>query len=246
MSFIAAQNVYHSYDSLHVLRDINFQIQEGEFVSIVGPSGCGKTTLLKIVGGLLPPLRGHISIKESSLDVAVKKRELGFVFQNPVLFPWRTVLKNVELPLEIIGDTSPLAEAQELIELIGLKEFAGYYPDALSGGMKQRVSLARALVFNPDILLMDEPFGALDELTRERMNLVLLDIWQKTKKTILFVTHSLSESVFLSDKVIVLSDRPATIAAVRDIQLPRPRAIETKSSKEYLDQIQWLRNQLHE
>lgn len=240
------QNVAHSYQSLRVLNDVSFQIEEGEFVSIIGPSGCGKTTLLKIIGGLINPSKGNIAVKNNSVDVALKRRDFGFVFQNPVLFPWRTVLKNVELPLEIIGDATPLVEAKQLLETTGLKEFTDYYPDALSGGMKQRVSLARALVFNPDILLMDEPFGALDELTREKMNLVLLDIWQKAKKTILFVTHSLSEAVFLADKVIVLSKRPATIAAVREIKLPRPRTIEVKNSKEYLDHILWLRNQLHE
>lgn len=244
MSFIDVQHVKYSYNSLSVLDDVSFQIAEGEFVSIVGPSGCGKTTLLKTLGGLLPLSRGRITIKNNSLDVAVKRRDFGFIFQNPVLLPWRTVLQNIELPLEIIGDQTPLEESEKLLDLLGLKGFAKYYPQALSGGMKQRVAIARALVFNPDILLMDEPFGALDELMRERLNLELLRIWRQTHKTIIFVTHSVSEAVFLSNRVIVLSERPARITDTRNIDLPFPRAISIKQSDGYSQYITWLRNQL--
>ncbi|MFH1966407.1 MAG: ABC transporter ATP-binding protein [Patescibacteria group bacterium] len=244
MSFIDVQNIKHSFSSLNVLNDISLEIKEREFVSIIGPSGCGKTTLLKILGGLLPPSRGNITIKDNSLDVAIKRRDFGFVFQNPVLLPWRTVLQNIELPLEIIGDQTPLAESEKLLELLGLKDFGKYYPKALSGGMKQRVAIARALVFNPDILLMDEPFGALDELTRERLNLELLKIWEQTHKTIVFVTHSISEAVFLSNRVIVLSERPAKIDEIKEIDLPFPRTIAVKQSKEYFQYITWLRNKL--
>ncbi|PIS30889.1 MAG: ABC transporter [Candidatus Portnoybacteria bacterium CG08_land_8_20_14_0_20_40_83] len=244
MSFIDVQNIKHSFNSLNVLNDISLRIKEGEFVSVIGPSGCGKTTLLKILGGLLPPSHGNITIKDSSLDIAIKRRDFGFVFQNPVLLPWRTVLQNIELPLEIIGDQTPFAESEKLLELLGLKGFGKYYPKALSGGMKQRVAIARALVFNPDILLMDEPFGALDELTRERLNLELLKIWEQTHKTIIFITHSISEAVFLSNRVIVLSERPAKIDEIKEIDLPFPRTIAVKQSKEYFQYITWLRNKL--
>jgi len=244
MSFIDVQNIKHSFNSLNVLNDISLRIKEGEFVSVIGPSGCGKTTLLKILGGLLPPSHGNITIKDSSLDIAIKRRDFGFVFQNPVLLPWRTVLQNIELPLEIIGDQTPFAESEKLLELLGLKGFGKYYPKALSGGMKQRVAIARALVFNPDILLMDEPFGALDELTRERLNLELLKIWEQTHKTIIFITHSISEAVFLSNRVIVLSERPAKIDEIKEIDLPFPRTIAVKQSKEYFQYIIWLRNKL--
>jgi len=244
MSFIDVQNIKHSFNSLNVLNDISLRIKEGEFVSVIGPSGCGKTTLLKILGGLLPPSHGNITIKDSSLDIAIKRRDFGFVFQNPVILPWRTVLQNIELPLEIIGDQTPFAESEKLLELLGLKGFGKYYPKALSGGMKQRVAIARALVFNPDILLMDEPFGALDELTRERLNLELLKIWEQTHKTIIFITHSISEAVFLSNRVIVLSERPAKIDEIKEIDLPFPRTIAVKQSKEYFQYITWLRNKL--
>ena len=246
MSLIDTKNVSHSYNSLHVLDDINLQVKEGEFVSVVGPSGCGKTTLLKILGGLLTPTHGDTGVKGNSIDVALKRRDFGFVFQNPVLLSWRNVLKNIELPLEIIGDKTPFAESEKLLELVGLKDFSGYYPTALSGGMRQRVAIARALVFNPDILLMDEPFGALDELIRERLNLELLRIWQETRKTIIFVTHSISEAVFLSNRVIMLSERPAKIVGIREIDLPFPRTSETRQSKEYFQHLTWLRNQLKE
>lgn len=246
MPLIDAKNVSHFYNSLHVLDNINLEVKKGEFVSVVGPSGCGKTTLLKILGGLLSPARGDLGVKGNSIDVAVKRRDFGFVFQNPVLLAWRNVLQNIELPLEVIGDRTPLAESEKLIELVGLEDFSNYYPTALSGGMKQRVAIARALVFNPDILLMDEPFGALDELIRERLNLELLRIWQETRKTIVFVTHSISEAVFLSNRVIMLSERPAKVIGVREIDLPFPRTSETRQSKEYFQHVTWLRNQLKE
>lgn len=246
MPLIDAKSVSHFYNSLHVLDEINLEVKEGEFVSVIGPSGCGKTTLLKILGGLLSPTRGELSVKGNSIDVAVKRRDFGFVFQNPVLLPWRNVLQNIELPLEVIGDRTPFAESKKLIELVGLEDFGSYYPNALSGGMKQRVAIARALVFNPDIFLMDEPFGALDELIRERLNLELLHIWQETRKTIVFVTHSISEAAFLSNRVIMLSERPAKVIGVREIDLPFPRTSKTRQSKEYFQHVIWLRKQLKE
>lgn len=246
MPLIDAKNVSHFYNSLHALDDINLEVKEGEFVSVVGSSGCGKTTLLKILGGLLAPTSGELGVNGNSIDVAVKRRDFGFVFQNPVLLPWRNVLQNIELPLEVIGDKTPLAESEKMLELVGLEDFGNYYPNALSGGMKQRVAIARALVFNPDILLMDEPFGALDELIRERLNLKLLRVWQETRKTIVFVTHSISEAVFLSNRVIMLSERPAKVISAREIDLPFPRTSETWQTKEYFQHVTWLRKQLKE
>lgn len=243
-NFIDAKNISHFYNSRHVINDISLQVKEGEFVSVVGPSGCGKTTLLKILGGLLSPTHSEISVKDNSIEVALKNRNFGFVFQNPVLLPWRNVLQNITLPTEIIGNSMSFMEPKKLLELVGLENFSNYYPSALSGGMQQRVAIARALIFNPDILLMDEPFGALDEFMRERLNLELLNIWQETHKTIVFVTHSISEAVFLSNRVIVLSKCPAKNIAVKEINLPFPRTSDTRKSKEYFQHIIWLRNQI--
>lgn len=242
---IDARKITYSYSSFRVLNSIDFEVKEGEFVSIIGPSGCGKTTLLKILGGLIP-IHSNILIKGNSIDVATQRRDFGFVFQNSVLFPWRNVLENIELPLEIIGDQTPSPESKKLLQQVGLEEFASYFPLTLSGGMKQRVALARTLVYNPDILLMDEPFGALDEFTREQLNLLLLQIWEGTRKTIVFVTHSISEAVFLSHRVFVFSARPARVTAIREIDFPFPRTLAIKQSPKYLQHIVWLRNQLKE
>lgn len=242
MTFVVAKNIKYFYNSLSVLNDISLEVQKGEFITIIGPSGCGKTTLLKILGGLLPLSNGSISVQDNSVNVAVKRCDFGFVFQNPVLLPWRTVLENIELPLEIIGNKAPFMAPKKLLELVGLKGFGNYYPNELSGGMKQRTAIARALIFNPDILLMDEPFGALDEMTRERLNLELLKIWKQTRKTVFFITHSVSEAVFLSNRVIVLSKRPAKILETKKIDLSYPRTIETKQSKKYFEYVKWLRN----
>jgi len=245
MSIISLQNVCHQYDDLEVLDQINFDLDNGEFVSIVGPSGCGKSTLLKIIGGLIKPREGIINVKNSAIDAELlERRSFGFVFQDPILLPWRTALKNVELPLEIVGDRNSTTKAKEILSLVGLKEFECFYPPALSGGMQQRVAIARALVVNPSILLMDEPFGSLDEFNRDRLNVELLKIWQETKKSVIFVTHSISEAVLLSNRVIVLSERPAKVIAIKKIDLSYPRTAELKQSKEYIDNVLWLRNQL--
>lgn len=244
MSYIEIQRLLHAFGPLPVLQNITFKIKSGEFISIIGPSGCGKSTLLKIIGGLLAPSSGKITIKNNSPITAIKHHEIGFVFQNPVLLPWRTVTQNINLPLEIIKKIRTKNNSQKLINLLGLKGFNNYYPHTLSGGMKQRVAIARTLVYDPEILLMDEPFGALDELTRERLNLELLKIWQDTHKTIIFITHSVSEAVFLSNRVIVISKRPGKIKAVKKINLPFPRTIKTKQSKKYFQYITWLRNKL--
>jgi len=217
---------------LEALGDVTFDVYPEEFVSIVGPSGCGKTTLLKILAGLLVKSAGEIEVDEGKFDIT---REVGFVFQKPLLLHWRKVLDNVLLPVEILrmDRTSVRKRAEELLDLVGLKGFEKSYPNELSGGMQQRVSIARALIHDPKLLLMDEPFGALDAITRERMNLELLRIWQEAKKTILFVTHGISEAVFLSDRVIVLSSRPSRMVQALDIRLPRPRTLEVRTSPEF-------------
>ena len=238
------------YGKLHVLDNIKFDVSEGEFISIIGPSGCGKTTLLKIIGGLINSTKGEITIRDNPAGLALKRRDIGFVFQNSNLLPWRNSLKNVRLPLEIIGkDNSSLNNPNKLLKIVGLEGFENAYPRELSGGMQQRVAIARALIFEPSILLMDEPFGALDEITRNKMNLELLRIWKEEKttiSTIIFVTHSIPEAVFLSDKVIVLSKRPAKIEKIINIDLPRPRKTDMKHSKKYVEYIECIRKILKE
>lgn len=218
---IKVEGLSKYYGKLHVLDNISFEVSDGEFISVIGSSGCGKTTLLKIIGGLISPSKGQTIIRDNPSELALKRRDIGFVFQNSNLLPWRNSLENVELPLEIIGkDNSSLSNPKKLLKIVGLGGFETAYPKELSGGMQQRVAIARALTFEPLILLMDEPFGALDEIIRNKMNLELLRIWKEEKttiSTIIFVTHSISEAVFLSDKVIVLSKRPAIIEKVINI-----------------------------
>ena len=217
---------------LEALGDVSFDVYPGEFVSIVGPSGCGKTTILKIVAGLIAKSAGEIQVDEKQFDPT---REVGFVFQTASLLHWRSVQENVLLPIEILrlDKTSMTAKAQALLELVGLEDFSDSYPNELSGGMQQRVSIARALIHDPKLLLMDEPFGALDAITRERMNLELLRIWTGSRKTILFVTHDINEALFLSDRVIVLSARPSKMVLAIDIHLPRPRTLEIRALPEF-------------
>ena len=220
---------------LEVLRDITVDIRPGEFLSVLGPSGCGKTTLLKIVGGLAEPTSGTVRIGDRTAAEAQRRKSVGYVFQEPSLLPWRTVLDNVRLPLVVNraaqrpGATPP----EELLDLVRLAEFAGYYPGQLSHGMQQRVSLARALALNPALLLMDEPFASLDEITREQMRFELLRIWEAARKTVLFVTHSIVDAVLLSDRVAVLSARPGRLRAVLPIELERPRAAGIEHSPEF-------------
>lgn len=246
---VNAKDVSKHYEKLHVLNKINFDVKEGEFLSIIGPSGCGKTTLLKIIGGLIKPTTGDLMVRGGPVKIALERREFGFVFQNPILLPWRNTIKNVELPLEIIGHENSKKLPKKLLQIVGLEGFENSYPKELSGGMQQRVAIARALTFEPSILLMDEPFGALDEITRNKMNLELLRIWKEEKTTIstvIFVTHSIPEAVFLSDRVIVLSKRPAKIDKIIDIDLPRPRKSEMKHSKKYIELVECLRKILKE
>lgn len=230
------------------LQDIVLRIEQGEFVSIVGPSGCGKSTLLRIIADLIPPTNGRVQVNGKTPHQARLDRDYGFVFQAPTLLEWRTVLKNVELPLEVMHAAKPewKERARKMLELVGLKDFHHLYPWQLSGGMQQRASIARALAFDPALLLMDEPFGALDEFTRERMNLELLDIWEKTHKTLLFITHSIAEAVFLSSRVVVMTPRPGKIAAVIDVDLPYPRTFETRELARFFELVTQVRETLKE
>jgi NitT/TauT family transport system ATP-binding protein len=226
------------------LRDINLSIAADEFVSFVGPSGCGKSTLLNIIAGLLPPSSGSVHLDAS--EVRGPSRKVGFLFQVPVLLPWRTVEKNVLLPTEIFRAEKIASKdrARAAIELVGLQEFAQSYPRQLSGGMQQRVALARVLAYEPEVVLMDEPFGALDEFTREAMNLELLRITDAAQMTVLFVTHSIAEAVFLSDRVVVMTPRPGQVAGVVDVRLDRPRQISIMHDAAFSDLVFEVRRTL--
>jgi len=230
--------------SVHALHSISFDVHEGSFVSIVGPSGCGKSTLLKIIAGLLPSTAGHVLVKDKL--VAEPLENVGMVFQAPVLLKWRNVLENILLPVEFSKlDTSRyLDTAHSLIELVGLRGFESMYPFELSGGMQQRVSLCRALVTDPAILLMDEPFGALDAMTRDELDLELIRIWEEKRKTVMFVTHNIQEAVFLSDVVLVMSARPGKLLEEMKIELKRPRTLEVMSSGRFGDYTLQIRSML--
>ena len=214
------------------LSDVSLRIGKGEFISLLGPSGCGKTTLLRIVADLIRPTAGTVTVRGESPREARLKRRYGIVFQNPVLYDWRSVRRNIRLPLEILRLDKEARERRvnDMMELVGLEHFADYYPGELSGGMQQRVGIARALALQPEILLMDEPFSALDEFTREKLQADLLDIWSKTDKTVIFVTHNIAEAVFLSDRVVVLSPRPGRLSAIVDVDLPRPRRLSVRDA----------------
>lgn len=221
------------------LQDISLTIKDKEFLALVGPSGCGKSTLLRLVAGLLKPTGGKIVVHSKSPSQAQVDVEFGFVFQEAVLFPWLTALQNVILPVEILGQRSPLSvqeaevAARQLLADVRLHGFEAHYPEQLSGGMRQRVSLARALVYQPSTLLMDEPFGALDEITRDSLNLLLLEVWEKNRATVIFVTHSISEALFLADRVVVLSPRPGRITTIVDVPLSRPRTFSMRFLPEF-------------
>jgi NitT/TauT family transport system ATP-binding protein len=237
--------VFHTDSgSVMALRDVNLDVRQGEFLSFVGPSGCGKSTLLSIIAGLLPASSGQVRFKGGAIDSP--SRDIGMMFQTSVLFPWRTILQNVLLPVEIFGWNKKeyKAKALELLKAVGLESFVKSYPSQLSGGMQQRASLARILLYDPDVLLLDEPFGALDEFTRENMNLELLKIWTKTGKTVIFVTHNINEAVFLSDRVVVMTPRPGEIARVIDIELPRPRRLEVMKDQRFAERVFEIRELL--
>ena len=229
--------------TVEALRDISVEVADSEFVSIIGPSGCGKSTLLRLVSGLIPPTNGSVEI--DGVPVEGPAGNIGFVFQAPTLLKWRTVIKNVMFPYEVLASQKRAImsrqeyedRAELLLEMVGIEEFRDAYPKQLSGGMQQRVSICRALLHDPTLLLMDEPFGALDEFTRERMNEELMRIWRETQKTVLFVTHHIPEAVFLSDRILVLSARPGRILGEIVVDLPRPRTPEMRDSVEFLEQV---------
>ncbi len=228
------------------LQDIDLELAPGEFVSLIGPSGCGKSTLLRVVGDLVEPTAGSVTVNGKTARRARGDGDYGIVFQDAVLFDWRTVAKNIALPLEMLGweRGRRRQRVQEMLDLVELSGFADHHPWQLSGGMQQRVAIARALAFEPALLLMDEPFGALDEMTRERLNLELLAIWQQLGSTVVFVTHSISEAVFLSSRVVVMSPRPGRVAGVVPIDLPYPRGVETREAPRFFELVTEVRELL--
>ena len=231
---------------VNALRDISLKVNKGDFVSFIGPSGCGKTTLLRVIAALETPTTGKVAVNNMSADDARKAREYGYVFQAAGLYPWRTVSGNIKLPLEIMGYSANEKEdrARKAIDLVELNGFEKKFPWQLSGGMQQRASIARALAFDANILLMDEPFGALDEIVRDRLNGELLSLWGRTRKTICFVTHSIPEAVFLSTKIVVMSPRPGRITDVIESSLPKDRALNIRESQEFIKIAQKVREGL--
>jgi len=248
-SVVSLQGLTKSFRTgVTALADIDLEVAPREFVSLIGPSGCGKSTLLRIIGDLVTPTSGTVRVNGKSAHQARVDHDYGIVFQDAVLFDWRTVARNVALPLELLGwDRGRRKErVAEMLELVELTGFESSRPWQLSGGMQQRVSIARALSFRPAILLMDEPFAALDEMTRERLNAELLSIWRETGTTIVFVTHSIAEAVFLSTRIVVMSPRPGRIAAVLPIDLPSPRNDTTRTLPDFFAHIATIRTHLRE
>jgi NitT/TauT family transport system ATP-binding protein len=234
---------YHtSNGEVQTLEEISFSVEQGEFVSIIGPSGCGKSTLLKIIGDIIEPTAGSVSVDGLTSREARLKGMFSYVFQNPVLLPWRCVIDNVRLPLEILHRNS--RDPSTLLQMVGLAGFENRYPKELSGGMQHRVALARALTFDPQVLLMDEPFGAVDEFTRDTLNLELIRIWQEIRVSIFFITHSISEAAFLSDRVLLLSARPARLKQFAVIPFKRPRENSLKDSQDFQEVVRCLRKDL--
>ncbi len=229
---------------VYALSGVNLKVEDGEFVSFIGPSGCGKTTLLRVIADLERATGGNITVNGLSPQAARLARSYGYVFQAPGLFPWRTVERNVALPLEIMGIAGADERVQRNLALVNLNGFEKKFPWQLSGGMQQRVSIARALAFDPKLLLMDEPFGALDEIVRDKLNQQLLELWDRTKKTVVFVTHSIPEAVFLSTKIVVMSPRPGRIIDVIETNFPRQRTLDIRETPEFLKVAQRVREGL--
>jgi NitT/TauT family transport system ATP-binding protein len=245
IEYDAVRKIYNSADDeVIALEEVSFHVFEGEFVTVVGRSGCGKTTLLKITSGLLPATAGAVRV--AGALVRAPLTNIGVVFQAPVLLAWRKALDNVLLQIEARGwDVAAYRKrALELLELTGLSGFERKYPNELSGGMQQRVSISRALIHDPPLLLMDEPFGALDAITRDEMNLELLRIWQEAKKTLLFITHSIPEAVFLGDRVVVMTPRPGKVAEIISIDLPRPRLTAVRDDPKFVGYVKKIRERL--
>jgi NitT/TauT family transport system ATP-binding protein len=247
---VAIHGVQKTFDTAGArtvaLQEIDLAIKSGEFVSLIGPSGCGKSTLLRIIGDLTQPTVGSVEVNGKPAAEARRARDYGMVFQAPILFDWRTIEANVQLPLEIVGLPRGERErrARELLALVELGDFARHRPWQLSGGMQQRAAIARALALEPKLLLMDEPFGALDEMTRERMNDELLRVWERTGTTVVFVTHSIPEAVFLSSRIAVMSPRPGRITQLIDVDLPRPRNEATRELDRYFELVTEVREAL--
>ena len=231
---------------VHALSDVNLTINKGDFVSFIGPSGCGKTTFLRALAALEKPTSGAIRVNGLTPDEARQKRAYGYVFQHAGLYPWRTIAGNIKLPLEIMGfsKSEQLRRTDEVLRLVELEDFSKKYPWQLSGGMQQRASIARALAFDAELLLMDEPFGALDEIVRDHLNEQLLELWQRTDKTICFVTHSIPEAVYLSTKIVVMSPRPGRISDVIESPLLAERPLEIRDSPEFIEIAQRVREGL--
>lgn len=248
MTVVRAENVSKVFGSgderVEALQDVSLSIEPEEFISLIGPSGCGKSTLLRLIGDLLTPTAGVLQVNGKDPHQARLDRDYGIVFQKSTLLDWRTVSKNVELPLEIMNVDDRESRAAQMLELVQLQDFGGHYPWQLSGGMQQRVAIARALAFRPSLLLMDEPFGALDEMTRELMQQEVLRIWDETETTVVFVTHSIPEAVFLSTRVVVMSPRPGRISDVIETGLDHPRDEDTRESAEYYEKITEVREAL--
>ncbi len=248
MPEIQIQNVSMVYrdngKDITALNNVSIDIQKGEFISLLGPSGCGKTTLLRLIGDLLEPSAGSVTVCGQTPRETRLQQKYGIVFQSPVLLDWRSVRKNIRLPLELmkVSREEQNRRIEGLLELVDLTKFADHFPYQLSGGMQQRVGIARALAIQPEILLMDEPFSALDEFTREKLNEDVLKIWGKTNKTVVFVTHNIAESVFMSDRVCVLSPHPGRLSAIVDIDLPRPRTAEMRDLPQFSALVSKIRN----
>lgn len=249
MSVVTAQGLSLTFPGdVQALKDVNLSVEAGEFVSFIGPSGCGKTTFLRVIADLEKPTGGEVQVTGLSPEQARLKRAYGYVFQQPGLLPWRTVEGNIRLPLTLMGQARKVADERvaSVLKMVELDGFGNKYPWQLSGGMQQRASIARALAFDAELLLMDEPFGALDEIVRDRLNDQLLDLWRSTQKTVLFVTHSIPEAVYLSTKIVVMSPRPGRIAKVIDNPLPSDRPLEVRESTEFLAVASEVRNALRE
>lgn len=251
-SVITAQNVSLTFKTndgpVHALKDVNLTINKGDFVSFIGPSGCGKTTFLRTIAALETPTGGAVTVNGLGADEARRARAYGYVFQAPNLYPWRTIAGNISLPLEIMGFDKDERQQRiaQVLDLVELSQFGKKYPWQLSGGMQQRASIARALSFDADILLMDEPFGALDEIVRDRLNEALLTLWRKTGKTIAFITHSIPEAVYLSTKIVVMSPRPGRITRIIDSPLPPERPLDIRDTPEFIAIAQEVRDGLRE
>jgi NitT/TauT family transport system ATP-binding protein len=247
MTAVAINGVSKKFKAgVTALQGIDLEVEPGEFVSLIGPSGCGKSTLLRIIGDLTKPTAGSVQVSGKTAERARRDHEYGIVFQDAVLYDWRTVAKNISLPLELLGwsRSKRSARIKDMLELVELTGFETHHPWQLSGGMQQRVSIARALSFSPSLLLMDEPFGALDEMTRERLNTELLRIWEETGSTVVFVTHSIPEAVFLSTRAVVMSARPGRVAGIVEVDLPQPRTNATREQPRFFELVTEVRERL--